>query len=215
MGEGYWGEPFARKYMELEGKSAGYRIAAGLKEGWRHMPLTSKHGAMLVGHPWRRSVVGFNFGAALYCDRGLAEHWMRTEDSKEIENHLCSIVSYFEDKVTHSVFARSITEEEKKASGMRVFWAGGWGGHTLLDYDLVLTQGISGIRNMIQEYQRTCQDDASIFEWYESLLLVCDAICIMAERFADLASEHAQKVHGFEERERLAVLKMLLKIGRL
>lgn len=203
MGEGYWGEPFARKYMELEGKSAGYRIAASLKDGWRHMPLTSKPGAMLVGHPWRRSVVGFNFGAALYCDEGLARQWMQTADSAEVKNQLCSIVTYFGDKTTHSVFAGSVTEEDKKGSGMRVFWAGGWGGHTLLDYDLVLTHGISGIRNMILKYQKTYQDDASAYQWYESLLLVCDAICIMAERFADFASEHAKRSHSSEERERL------------
>lgn len=203
MLEDYWGEPFARKYMELEGKPPGYRIAAGLKEGWTHMPLSIKPEAMLVGHPWKRSVVGFKHGAGLYCNERLASKWMHASDSVEVKNHLRSIVDYFTDKTTQSVFAKSLSDQDKQGSGMRVFWAGGWGGHTLLDYDLVLTHGISGIRHMILEHRKAYEDDTDVYQWYEALLLICDAICIMAERFADLASEQAKRAPRSDERKRL------------
>lgn len=114
MLEDYWGEPFARKYMELEGKPPGYRIAAGLKEGWTHMPLSIKPEAMLVGHPWKRSVVGFKHGAGLYCNERLASKWMHASDSVEVKNHLRSIVNYFTDKTTQSVFAKSLSDQDKQ-----------------------------------------------------------------------------------------------------
>jgi len=69
-------------------------------------------------------------------------------------------------------------------------------GHVLVDYDNVLSKGINGIKKEILDKQDGLDladpEEGSKYNFYRAELILCDAIIVWANRFADEAEESAK-----------------------
>jgi hypothetical protein len=208
---GYWGEQFGRTYIELEGKHQAIRIARGLEEAWRNMPLTIGEEQELLGCVLAPSVVSYTFGNGIRLDRKLAETWRFELEPDEIQfiDFLCD---YFHNECTEvRIIERSKQEGlGKDAPDAEVYWAGVWGGHALLDYGLLLSKGVSGIQAVIaRELEKTTNQDE--LEWLEGVHIAGDALVVMAERFSEAAAKQAKIMEEGESKDRLRELARICK----
>lgn len=208
MGFKYWGEPFAKVYREMEGKHQALRIAAGIKKAVEEMPISLQPEKAIVGQGIARGIINFHFGSGIQIDHWLANDVLKNEQNEEIKKEVDELLAYFKNEDSLQIFRDSLTEEENRGGKKRVFWAGEWGGHTLLDYQSLLMKGTSGLRKKIQENKKNF-NAAKDLEWFEALETTCESLDILAKRYADAAGE-AAKVE-----EDLSLKKELLEIERI
>jgi pyruvate formate-lyase/glycerol dehydratase family glycyl radical enzyme len=194
----YWGEPFAKTFMKMEGQHQALRIALGIKSAVEMLDVTLKPEEVIIGDPIKRSIVGYSFGAGISVDSGLAHECIKEEKDESIVREIEEILKYFEGHNTIQKIRDSQTEEEKKCGGMRVFWAGEWGGHTLLDYKLLLQQGTTGLKCIVTERMKTAVEKVEV-DWLNSLIIICEALELFAEKYADKAKEMQSLAQSEEE----------------
>ena len=70
-------------------------------------------------------------------------------------------------------------------------WVGGYQGHTVPSYPLLLSLGLDAEREKIREYRKKYQDDEEKQIFYDALLIVADGITAFAEMYADAAEQKA------------------------
>jgi pyruvate formate-lyase/glycerol dehydratase family glycyl radical enzyme len=182
----YWGEPFAKTYMALECKHQAYRIAYGIKNAVETMPVHLDADDTFAGNPFERSIVSYNFGTGISIDHELTNLLIENENNTDVINEIQKILEYFKGESTIEKIRNTLTDEEKKCGYMKVFWAGEWGGHTLLDYHSLLTLGTSGLKSKIADRMALTQKKNEL-EWLEALITICEALEIFARRYADEA----------------------------
>ena len=199
----YWGEPFAESYMRNEGLAQSLRIALAVQEGWRRMPLEVRAEDVFAGHPWRQSVAGYSFGSGVYCNEELAREWAASA-GPDVRRRLEEIVGYFRGNTTQALIG-GLLRERKLDGAEGVYWAGGWGGHTLPDYGKALSLGAEGLRQEVLD--RLAARGGALThdqrQWYQSLLVTCDTLCLLGDRFAEEARRAAASEPDAGRREEL------------
>ncbi|MGQ9524831.1 MAG: pyruvate formate lyase family protein [Armatimonadota bacterium] len=214
----YWGEPFARSYMQNDHLAQPLRIALGVQAAWSEMPLDIHPEHTFVGHTWKPSVAGYNFGGGVYCREDIARELIDSTHDPEIRAFLDQVVSYFRGQTTGDKISQRL--KERGLSGAEgVFWAGGWGGHGLVDYGKVLRLGAVGLKAEV-ERQAALRGfdldappapngppprgtDEYTRQWYQALRVTCDTLCIVGDRFAEEALRRAEQEPDLATRRQL------------
>ncbi len=210
----YWGEPFAKGYIDTEGKHQAFRIATGIWRAVKEMPVFIDPDDVIVGEPIPHAIVNYSFGAGIHVDRALARTYLTQENNNSIRSVINRIIEYFDDKSTCEIFEKSLSEHEKRSIERKVFWAGGWGGHTLLDYEVLLMEGTVGLREKIRERMATVHNNDER-EWLESLELICYAFEDFAKRYADEARAMLDReTDPVKRRELLEIEAVCRKVPR-
>jgi len=214
----YWGEPFARSYMQNEHLAQPLRIALAVQAAWREMPLDVHPEQTFVGHAWKPCVAGYHFGSGVFCREELARELLQTESDPAVREHIQQILDYFRGKTTHALISAALRERGLEgAEG--VFWAGGWGGHTLPDYGKALHLGAVGLKAEVERHASLRGFDLEapppldgpppygspeyIRQWYQSLRVTCDTLCIVGDRFAQEALRRAEQETDLATRRQL------------
>jgi formate C-acetyltransferase len=142
-------------------------------------------------------------------DKRRTERFVIEEIDKE---KLRDVFAFWEGKSTAEICAEKMPEDSRKASKAGLFTIGAPGtgiGHVIVDYPLILRDGLEGLLKIIEEYKaRPVKDpDAALF--YESAEIEINAVLRFADRFAKLAKSMAIKEND-EQRK-----KELLEIARI
>jgi pyruvate formate-lyase/glycerol dehydratase family glycyl radical enzyme len=187
MGWRYWGEPFAKTYMAMEGRHQALRIACGIKAAVEAMPIRLNPENAIIGAVMEKAIVTYSFGAGISVNYGLAEELLQAEMDDTVISEVKKIIEYFGKENTLNKIADTANEEEKKCGSKKVFWAGGWGGHTLLDYQSLLAMGTIGLKQKIRRRMEGTEKTSEL-EWLEALLVICEALERFAQRYAEAVS---------------------------
>ncbi len=200
-------EPFAVGYLNADKyNDAGYKIACGLLNYAKYMPITVNVNKYFVGE--------FDED-----DCGVKSHYSHTimvnEDTlkREIKEypHLKEELAYILDKMlpldSRRVFAECRTETEVKLMDMRACWGGEWGGHANPDYETFLKLGTSGLRAKIKEYQ---DKNPGRDSFYEGLDISMQALEVLADRYSLQAHKQSLYAEG-KEKEHLERITSCLK----
>jgi len=181
-------DPFSHAYMSSVGESHFVRLARAIYAGWATMPAIIAEDDLIVGRMAGRSIGGFSFGSGISCDTGYAEELMQEHPDRKEE--LKRIVEFWRDKTVGSHIHWA--EDEGYLSGQNVYWAG-WGGHAILDFTRILESGTDGLRERIRNamYNDEDDDDGEKQLFRKSLLMMCDAIGVFAQNYAQKAHEMA------------------------
>lgn len=210
----YWGEPFAKTYMNLEGMHQAYRIAQGIKKTVETMPVYLNPDDKFAGDTFEKSIISYHFGSGISVNHELADYVLKNHTDDVVINEVKQVLAYFEGEATVEKIRNSLTEEEKKSGFMRVFWAGEWGGHTLLDYSSLLSLGTSGLKRKICDKMSSTQDKNKL-EWLEALITICDALEIFASRYADEARRISESTYDpIRKSELEAIEKICRKVPK-
>lgn len=181
-----WELSFARAWEESIGESRIYRIAHALKRAWGEVPL-SLLGAVpygLAGSPLPRLVAGYGSGCGVYWDESVAAKLVK--EHPEVENETKALRKYFADDSTLGEVWSSSSAIERAASNQNVYWAGGWGGHIVLDYASIIRHGTTGLRRLTEE-RSSEPDKPTTPGFFSAMRVMCDLLDLVAARYSELA----------------------------
>lgn len=204
----FWGEPFAKAYMASEAVAPILRIARGQLQAWREAPLSIGNSERIAGSPLPASIVSYHFGRGVECNTRLAQGLLKKEASEEIRQTIHSILDYFAGRTTAELMD---TEYQGLTNqGQTVCRAGGRGGHILLDYELILRLGTTGIRELIS---RHAAGKPQLSQFYAAMYTTCDMLDTIASRYGQLATDLADKLEDPEpENPHIAELRQMSAI---
>lgn len=184
-------EPFAEGYLNAEHDDSEYRIASGMREYMKYMPIHISDGHIFAGYYNINENIGarYVYGNALTVDKEKFQNSIKAhpEHREELSEMLEKILPLSTNAIVHE----NETEEEKRFCEMRVSWGGAhwdWQGHSNPDFSRVIRLGTDGIRELICKYKSE-NSDKEIF--YDSLLITLDGLDIWAERYRALALDMA------------------------
>lgn len=185
-------EPFATGYINCQDNNVSMKIASGIYEICKSLPLTinpeiglasidcSKDGAA------EKMGVLFNFGNGIvYNEEHLSE---KAREYPACAEKLQEYKQYFKDLDTMRLVKAEFSPKEKALFDNATFWAGDWGGHGNPDYDMLLRLGTNGLREKIKSCRNMHPESSA---WYDASLLVLDGIDFLAARFRELADRLA------------------------
>ena len=192
-------EAFALGYMHCNSSCIGKRIAAGILEHAKTVPISLRPGDMLIGfniNDTNPSFVRFSHGGGLSVNAKLyAKKTEQYADQPEILAQYAYIYEFFRGKTIETKFAAAKTELEKAMSistGNYTYDAKA-NGHATIDYGAIAQYGTDGMREKIARYRPLHPEQS---EWYDGLCMSLDAVDILAERYRLLALENASSAEG-------------------
>jgi formate C-acetyltransferase len=143
---------------------------------------------------------------------------VRPEVRREL---LEEILPYWKGKTVKEHALAAMPEEVREAVLLedQIFSVGihltGSIGHVLVDYDNVLSRGFKGIREEIaarmEELDLADPDEGAKYDFYRAELILCDAIMLFAERFADEAERLAQSEKDTRWKEELMTIARICR----
>lgn len=183
-------EPFACGFAAEKSENISRKIAAGMYEICRSLPLSLDPALRLASvdpvgsSPIMQLAAAYRFGDGICVDaRGFER---KAGQYPEHADALRALAAEMKPYDTYAMFRRTITKEEDDLMRAHTLWGGTWGGHSNPDYGRLLALGTDGLRELIGTC-RTQHPEAG--DWYDASLLVLDGIDLLAERFRALAIE--------------------------
>lgn len=140
-----------------------------------------------------------------------ADPFYITEDTKEV---LKNVYTYWTGKTTSELATSYMTAETKLAMEHNVFTPGNYFyngvGHVTVAYEKVLDKGFEGIKEeavlALSALRVSDMDYGRRSEFLKSVILSCEAACLYAERYAQLAKEEADSCTDRVRREELLLI---------
>ena len=187
-------EPFAYGYYHSKAESKERRIADGIYETAKSLPLTIDPEIGLAGID--RSPVGAieDMGAAFIYGDGIvvrpAVFDKKAKQNPEYEKELMCLKDFFLPLETYKIVEAKLSENDIKLRESKSIWAAVWGGHANPDFGLVGRVGTEAIREKIEKYRAK---NKGLDDFYDSLLVTVEALELLGERFRALAAELIEK----------------------
>lgn len=207
-------EPFAVGYLNAAYDDPEYRIACGMLERMKYMPIYIRSDQIFAGYYEGAEEIGcrYVYGNALVVD---PKKFQKSIDRHpEWAEELTEILDRMKDLSTNAVVHRNETEEEKTFSEMRVSWGGahwGWHGHSNPNFALIPQLGTDGMREKLAHYKAS-NPGKELF--YDSLCIALDALDIWAERYRVLALEMAEAAEDSDKPRLLRMAEALQTVPK-
>ncbi len=201
-------EPFARGFLSAEKSSIEYKIASGMLERAKKMPIVIPDDYIFAGCYGKDDscFVTYNSGCGLHVDED--RYKAAVQKNPDSATELCEIYETMRKLSTNYVIHSKITELDKSIVESKAGWGGGvsdWaGGHSNPDY--MMREGTDGIRKKIAKYRQVNPDKE---EFYDALELCLDALDILGERYREKALELSLFSDGARKEQLLRIAKAL------
>ena len=179
-------EPFSRAFLERRGLSMNERVAYGMLEAAKYLPISFPENCLLptVDDRAENGAVGYRFGGGIRMDDGKFERLIA--EYPEYAGELRDIWEQMKRFVTDYRYHSMCTGADLRLRRTSVCWGGGWGGHANPDYDRFLHLGTDGIRRLIEECR---QKNPGRDGFYNAAKIAMDSVDIVGKRISALASE--------------------------
>ncbi len=193
-----------QSYKETEGSPEVIRRAEALKKILSEMSIGIDGSELIVGKGTGKAKAGPLLPEVTwvwYMDELDTMSKRETEAivawTEEERSRVIEIMEYWKGKSLHDKFWPTAPEEYKKT--MDVFWLPGPGNalagfhlaHCCPGFDRIITQGVKGLRNQVQQ-QLDKEKSKEKSDFYRAVLITFDALETFAGRYADLSAELAK-----------------------
>ena len=207
-------EPFAEGFLNSEYDDMEYRIASGMRERMKYMPIYIRDDQIFAGYYDINENIGcrYIYGNALVVDEKKFEQSIK--DNPEHREELTQMLDEMRPFSTNAIVHAHETEEEKMLSEMRVCWGGAhwnWQGHSNPDFSRIVRLGTDGVREEIYKHKRL-NPDKEMF--YDSLLITLEGLDIWAERYRALALSMASSASESDATRLLRMVSALENVPR-
>lgn len=141
--------------------------------------------------------------------------------SEEAKKKLSDVFDYWEGKTTYELATSYMTKENILAMEENVYTVANYYfngvGHVSVDYGKILEKGYRGIiaevEGAMEKADKNAPDYLKKRQFWESILISCEAVIKYANRYADLAEEMAEKEKNSRRKEELlAIAKNCRKV---
>lgn len=192
----------ARKQGMGSDEALGYALAADYSS---REPVVD-HDNIIIGMPRSSSLVQLGRDG-LCCVSEVPQTLVGTEHEEEAR----AVIAYWRPRTTQAQFAAvqelEFTSEELIAHQEPfIGWAGNHGGHTILGYDYVLSEGIDGLERHVRRHMERVEKagtEPETLDWYRALLHVCGGISVFMDNHARRARELGEVASDPNEKQRL------------
>ena len=173
-------------YKHLD-KTPMLREAYAQSAFWRHAELEMHPEELIVGIILANEPVGFHYGSGTYINEEFVND--TSEENKKIEairqrHYKAADPALFNEKELVSIDAHASTST----------W---FGGHVVLDFERILTKGLSGYREDILHFAKQSESH----DFYKAMEITLDGIVAFIDRLANLAQgEVAAVLHHIADK---------------
>ena len=178
-------EPFAYGFLSCPSSDLSLKIAHGMLENAKAMPLDFDETVFFPSARWKPAVF-YSYRTGIHVDKDLLDR--EISEHPELAQELIHIRDTFLPMDTLSLIAATETPLYLKFRDNNTGWAGTWAGHSNPDYQMLIDLGTDGLRARITKY-RPLHPEAS--EWYDALLVVLQALDTLGERCSRQAASLA------------------------
>lgn len=199
-------EPFAVGFLNANAyDDMGYKIACGLRNYAKYMPITVDVDKYFVGeYDFDDCGVKPLYAHTITVNEEILKREMN--DYPHERDELAYILKTMAPLDSRVVFEKSRSWEEAKMMDMRVCWGGQWGGHGNPDYASYLQIGTNGIKEKIEKSRK---QNPGKDAFYDGLAISMQALEILADRYSMLANKQALYAEGSKKEHLLRIANCL------
>lgn len=204
-------------YKSTENKPIIIRRAKAFEHILKHIPITIRDNELVVG-----STTLAPRGCQTYPE--FSYKWLEDEFdtvekrsadpfyiSEKTKEDLREVHKYWEGKTTSELATSYMSDEALLAIEHNIFTAGNYFyngvGHVTVKYDMVLKIGYEGIIKLVKDewskYSVSDADYAKRSQFYEAVIISCQAVIEYANRYSKLAKEMAEKCTDINRKNEL------------
>lgn len=181
-------EPFSRAFLENREKTIEERIALGMLEAAKFLPIEFPENCMLptIGNIPEDAAVGYTYGTGIFYYPWIYDTLI--EKYPENKDDLLDIKSQMARFGTGNIWKRNCSEEDLRLLNAHACWGGDWVGHANPDYDRLLHLGTNGIRSLIEEFRSKNPEKD---DFYNACKISMDSLDIIGKRISEIAKKNA------------------------
>ncbi len=198
--------PFLDVFLETKGEPYAIRLAKSIVRSWMVTEPFLAEGDILIGNPrpWRPLYEHFSFGIFIVRDA------LNDESYKDVREEQLKLINEMEDELVplgwHYLYdearRRFVTPEtpddyEKVSHGL--WWTGGYQGHTVPNYEILVKKGIGGAHADVMA-RLTVETDEHKRETLEACRIILEGIRDWMLMNADYAETKAKNSVEFADR---------------
>ena len=197
--------PFADVFEEMPDSPYVICLAKAIVRSWLSMPPVIYKDEVLVGitRPTYPLMEHFSWGIQFHLDKVTPENGYGPGEKDRIES-LRARMTPLDYEHMHAAGRELLGPEHyEKLTQEKMYWAGGYQGHTLPNYVTLLEQGLDGMLEKIDRYAAQNDRDQQTRDFYEANRIIVRGMMAHLEQYAAYASELAQTRPEDSERLRM------------
>lgn len=178
-------EPFGRGFVNCESESKAVKIGAGLINCAKELPLNIDLQRGVCEFTVWDQAINFTFSHSVSCNSSLLNKIIseNPEDAEELMLIKEKAWPYLKHE---TCLWDCFTQQQKEHESAKDLWAGYWMGHCVPKYADIAIHGTDGYRAKIEKYRKL---NPGKDDFYDSLMMLLEAIDIFGERFYNLAED--------------------------
>ena len=200
--------PFIDAFESMPEESYAVVLATGIVQSWLVSPVTIHPGEVIVGEnrPTRRFVEHFSKGIT-------DQRWIMGKTAAmandELYHSMAEDIDKRAKKVWNRMFYANLSELDKAETEFfggknpgGLWGPGGYQGHTVPNYNKLLTLGLDGTLEEIDKYDANTNDEKK-HELYRAMRIIVKGLSKFAMQYSDKACELAKESKDPSDKERL------------
>ncbi len=201
-------EPFLDAFETMTDEPYAVVLATAIAQSWVLSPVIIHPGEVIVGEnrPSRRFAEHFSWGVS---DQSWLMGKYEDMENDELYHSMESEIDDRAKKVWNRMFCANSCEMNKAqdeffkgASPDGLWGTGGYQGHTVPNYNKLLSLGLDGTLEEINKYDSNTNDEKK-HELYRAMRIIVEGLSQFAMQYSDKAYEMAGKAEDACEKERL------------
>ena len=192
--------PFADVFEEMPDAPYVIALAHAIVRSWLDMPCVIYPHEAVVGitRPTYPIMEHFSWGIQFQENEINAVHGFTSEDAVKAEK---ARIDALRERMTPLPFSHVNNagikllgkEHFEEIEKLRMYWAGGFQGHTLPNYVTLLTNGLDGMLAIIDKYAAINVKNQETADFYEANRILARGMIAHLEKYAVYAKELAEK----------------------
>lgn len=192
--------PFCDVFEEMADEPYLIKLANAIVRSWLVTEPKIYPGDLVVGvsRPRREANEHFSWGIVgqIWNDE-IKESDAYSDRYDEIYRRFEKLYISEEQTMQQDEFKNTLTPRQEEIFGVDtdiggLMWVGGYQGHTVPSYPLLLSLGIGGARKKVKHYMKVYKGDEAKQELYRAMLIILDGLRDFALLYADAARRMAE-----------------------